>query len=112
MTPEFININFLILGFMGGFFRIFMEPKPPAPWELVRYTVVGGFVANFFMPLLLVIVEVAPQIVAQIQIPEAVIKGVPWAVTFWIGTGGLRIGRWVDRGIARGLKHIERMKNE
>ncbi len=110
--PDIININFLIIGFMGGIFRLAMEPKPPTPWEVVRYIAAGGLAANFFVTFLLVMVDVAPQLLSQIHIPEAAIQAAPWSLAFWVGMGALKIGRWADRLLARGLKHIERMKNE
>jgi flagellar biosynthesis protein FliQ len=109
---EIINLNLLITGFMGGFFRISMEPNPPTPWKLVRYVILGGFASNFFVPLLLIIVVAVPQLLTKIQFPEAAIKFVPWSVAFLIGMGGLRIGQWADRQLAKWLKHIERMRNE
>lgn len=112
MIPEIININLLVIGFMGGVFRLAMEPKPPTPWEVVRYIAAGGLAANFFVTFSLLIIATVPPILAQIQIPEALVHATPWTVAFWIGMGGLRIGRWADRQLARWLKHIERMKNE
>ena len=109
---EIININLLVIGFMGGFFRISMEPHPPTPWELVRYVVLGGFASNFFVPLLLIIVTIVPQLLTKIQIPEVAIKASLWSVAFVIGMGGLRIGKWADRQMAKWLKRIERMRNE
>ncbi len=110
--PEIINLNLLIIGFMGGVFRLSMEPKPPTPWEVVRYIAAGGLAANFFVTLSLLIITTVPHVLAQIQIPEAAMQAVPWSIAFWIGMGGLRIGRWADRQLARWLKYIESMKNE
>ena len=106
----FIDINLLVLGFMGGIVRVFFEKESPTPREVVGYIVVGGFASNIFTPLILLSFTLGAQLVSQI--PEGFLRGAPWPLAFVIGMGGLRICKAADRWLGRKIRRMERTKNE
>ena len=55
----FINLQYLVVGFLGGLIHAF-RVKKASPWEVIGYIMAGGMAANFFVPPLLKLMTVIP----------------------------------------------------